>query len=310
MKKSSTNKTRDLVRRYKDKYGIPDDIDITQEMVLLHWELEKDLTHQLRESNRENRHEVFDRCYSTLYHEIYWLNQFVDTRCQINPEKKYQLWLNGIGPLPQRIYEVGSGRGEMISYLASLGYECRATEITSERGGMQTLVQSNLTWANTDGVHLGLYESPDSFDIVLSADVVEHLHPDDLADHFSGAWQILKPGGKYILATPHKFFGPSDVSSLFDVSEPMGMHLKEYTVFEIVEALSKSGFKQITFPWPMFSSRYHKIFGSMTSDEVRWVSFIERVLLRLPKNLRTKLCQKRRVFPLRKIFLIANKKIL
>lgn len=39
--------------------------------------------------------------------------------------------------------------------------------------------------------------------------VVEHLHPDDLASHFKGVAAILKTKGRYIFATPHSSVGPA-----------------------------------------------------------------------------------------------------
>jgi hypothetical protein len=67
---------QELIDRYKKNYNIPTDAEITEEMILAHWELEKRLTKELLASNPENR-EVFERCYSTLYGELWWLNKFI-----------------------------------------------------------------------------------------------------------------------------------------------------------------------------------------------------------------------------------------
>ena len=65
----------ELVRRYKANYGIPDRAPITEEMVLHHWTLERRLTAELLSSDPTYRWNAFERCYSTLYSELPWLNE-------------------------------------------------------------------------------------------------------------------------------------------------------------------------------------------------------------------------------------------
>ena len=189
---------QELIDRYKKNYNIPTDAEITEEMFLAHWELEKRLTKELLQSNPENRWEVFERCYSTLYSELWWLNQFGGANRTLLPSQLYKNWLYLIGPPPKKNYEVGSGKGDLIAYLASCGFECRATEITRERGKKYISEHPYLSWAISDGVHLERFEAPTSYDVVISDQVIEHLHPDDLYEHFKGVLSILssREGGE------------------------------------------------------------------------------------------------------------------
>ncbi len=238
---------QELIDRYKKNYNIPADAEIKEEMILRHWELEKRLTEELLTSTPENRWDVFERCYSTLYGELWWLNQFIGTGSTILPSQRYKNWIELIGQPPKKIYEIGSGKGDMITYLASYGFECKATEITRERGKnmLQNLLICNLSWGISDGVHLERFESPDSYDVVISDQVIEHLHPDDLYEHFKGVFSVLSSEGRYIFATPHRYMGPSDVSKVFKCDKPVGMHLKEYTYQELKDLLEQAGFKDI-----------------------------------------------------------------
>ena len=238
-------KGKELIDCYKRNYKINIETKITEEMIIAHWELEKNLTKELLESNSENRWETFERCYNTLYKEIWWLNQFTGSNSKIPLSYRYQNWINLVGSPPKKIYEVGSGKGEMISYLASLDFECKATEISHERGEKFCPKQFNLKWGISDGIHLQKFESPNSYDVVISNQVIEHLHPDDLCQHFKGVLSILSKGGKYIFITPHRYKGPSDISRVFKCDRAMGMHLKEYTYLELKELLKISGFKKI-----------------------------------------------------------------
>ena len=236
---------QELINRYKKNYNIPVNANITEEMILAHWELEKRLTKELLESTPENRWEVFERCYSMLYSELWWLNKFIGAGSTLPPSQRYKSWVELIRQPPKKIYEIGSGKGEMMTYLASCGFECRATEITRERGQKHVSEHPNLSWAISDGVHLKRFEVPNSYDVVVSDQVIEHLHPDDLYEHFKGVLSILSSGGRYIFCTPHKQIGPSDISRVFKCDKPMGMHLKEYTYQELKELLERAGFKDI-----------------------------------------------------------------
>ena len=236
---------QELIDRYKRNYNIPTDVEITEEMILAHWELEKRLTKELLESNPENRWEIFERCYSMLYGELWWLNQFIGAGSTVLPSRRYKNWVELIGQPPKNIYEIGSGKGEMMTYLASCGFKCKATEITRERGRKYVSEQPNLSWGISDGVHLEEFEPLNSYDVAISDQVIEHLHPDDLYEHFKGVFSILSSGGKYIFRTPHRYIGPSDVSKVFKCDRPMGMHLKEYTYQELKELVEQAGFKDI-----------------------------------------------------------------
>ena len=236
---------QELINRYKKNYNIPTDADITEEMILKHWELEKRLTRELLECSPENRWGIFERCYSTLYGELWWLNRFINAGSALPPSQRYKNWVCLIGQPPKKIYEIGSGKGDMITYLARCGFKCRATEITRERGQKHAFEHPNLSWGISDGVHLERFEDLNSYDVVVSDQVIEHLHPDDLYEHFKGVLSILSSRGRYIFVTPHRYMGPSDVSRVFKCDKPMGMHLKEYTYQGLKELLKRAGFKDI-----------------------------------------------------------------
>ncbi|AMK78376.1 hypothetical protein A1342_06015 [Methylomonas methanica] len=238
---------QELINRYRANYGIPKEVNLTEEDILEHWNLELQLTKQLLESSRDNRWEIFEKSYTTLYTQLEWLNKFIDKRNPTPPNVLYKDWAYLIGTQPQKIYEVGSGRAEMISYLAKLGHQCKATEITRERGKKHTSTKlDNLKWGISDGVHLEQFEPPNTYDFVISNQVIEHIHPDDLLEHCKHVYSILKPGGKYIVCAPHAWHGPADISAVFKYKKAIGMHLKEYTNYELYSFLRTSGFSKVT----------------------------------------------------------------
>lgn len=271
-----------LVERYRANYGLPADALLTEEMVHEHWDLERALRTRLLEAEPEDRWAVFDRSYSELYRRLSWLND-PDAESS-GGEAACALWAEVIGAPPRRIYEVGSGRGGLIASLAARGHRCRATEITRERGERLSTAHANLTWGSSDGVHLDQFEQPGSYDVVISDQVVEHLHPDDVAAHLRGVHRVLVPGGRYVFATPHRASGPHDVSRVFQADAPMGMHLREYTYAELVELLDGAGFTDVkaVFRLPAGARRRLRVRPVTSRAYLRYLRGLEGALLATP----------------------------
>src|ERR1039458_4047583 len=228
---------------YKRNYSLPVDAPVTKEMVRHHWILESELTQRLLRSTPEERWQVFEDAYSRLYRECYWLNAFSVSHDR-DDNFNYRHFLTLLGD-SQSIYEIGSGKAGLINYLARHGRQCVATEITRERGAPYAVQDANPIWHQSDGVHLERFEPANRYDAVVSTQVIEHLHPEDLVAHFRGVLSILKPGGKYAFNTPHHLFGPRDLSAVFGKDAAVCMHLKEYYAFELAKAAEQAGFGKL-----------------------------------------------------------------
>lgn len=84
---------KELINRYRWNYKISADAILTEAMILAHWDLEKRLTRELLISTPANRWEVFERCYSTLYTELNWLNMYIEPGPRTLPAERYANWL-------------------------------------------------------------------------------------------------------------------------------------------------------------------------------------------------------------------------
>lgn len=87
---------------------------------------------------------------------------------------------------------------------------------------------------------------------------------------------VLKPGGSYVIRTPHPASGPWDVSRYF-CDHPEGFHLKEWTYRELREALRRAGFSAFGAAWN----------ARTTSVPVPYGYFVaaESLFARLPRRL-------------------------
>lgn len=226
----------EVLERYHTNYGLPPGT-VSIEQIRFHLALETQLTTVLLSSAPEERWDVFERSYNELYEKLPWL-------AEAGTPPDLVRWQRLIGPSPKRVYEVGSGAGALAGELARCGYDVTATDVSRERGG-ERAERPGLTWATTDGVHLAQHASPQSFDVVISDQVIEHLHPDDVTAHFAGAFQLLRPGGRYVFRTPHRLTGPHDVSLVFGYGRAIGMHLREYTCTELERVADRAGFTHV-----------------------------------------------------------------
>ena len=104
------------------------------------------------------------------------------------------------------ILDIGCGRGEIISYCASLGartvgldYSTAAIKISASHIKDTNSKGSNYLLVNSNAVKLPFIE--ESFDIVFMMDIVEHLYPDELLKVFFEVKRILKPCGTLLIHT-------------------------------------------------------------------------------------------------------------
>lgn len=227
------------IARYRANYGLTNDIG--SDHVRAHFELERRLTRKLLESTAETRWDTFSFAYTELYQKLPWLNAKNEGD---DHKRDYSHWSKLI-PQTSRIYEIGSGQARLLRYLSSQGHECVATEITKERGAKHARDLHGVDWRVSDGINLAEFEPRNSYDVVISTQVIEHFHPDDLQTHFRNVRAILKPGGRYIFDTPHGGAGPFDLSLVFGYNRARFMHLKEYDFPTLVSVLKKNEFTDI-----------------------------------------------------------------
>ena len=216
----------------------------TPEQLLRHFEIEKSIADRLKRADRAGR----ARIYATMYDELFSLvpdhprlTRRRDPRrlAEINAQK-LALLKRFLSPA-KTVVEFGCGDASFAYELCGRVARVYGVDISDQRDPMLPLPK-NFEMVVYDGFDLPL---PDGCaDVAFSDQLIEHLHPDDVRLHFETVRRILKPGGTYVLRTPHRFSGPHDVSRYF-CDNPQGFHLKEWTYRELVQVLRNTGFDQI-----------------------------------------------------------------
>jgi 2-polyprenyl-3-methyl-5-hydroxy-6-metoxy-1,4-benzoquinol methylase len=136
-----------------------------------------------------------------------------------------------------RVLEVGTGDGQTAYLLAQQGNHVLSVDIST-----LALESARLQWGSHPGLDLR-YELGDAraldlpaaaFDYVVSENIVEHLSLNDMRAHLAEVSRLLVPGGCYLLYTP---------SRLWSGRVSAGFHLHVYTLREMCQLLSASGFR-------------------------------------------------------------------
>jgi ubiquinone/menaquinone biosynthesis C-methylase UbiE len=106
-----------------------------------------------------------------------------------------------------RVLDMGCGWGtfgfalaQQTGEIVGLDFSQKSIEICSRRLGEEP--HANLSFVQADAGASGL--DADSFDVVIAADLFEHLYPDDSERVAKEAFRVLKPGGRFSTWTPHR----------------------------------------------------------------------------------------------------------
>lgn len=148
------------------------------------------------------------------------------------------------------VCDLGCGNGYMAGRLAELGYTVTGVD-ASESGiaiARANFLQSTFVHATIDS-SLRDRTGLESFDLVVSSDVIEHLYRP--ADLIEAAASLVKPNGRILIGTPYHGYLKNLVLSVtgkmdshFCVND-VGGHIKFFSVKTLSELLMKHGFRDL-----------------------------------------------------------------
>jgi SAM-dependent methyltransferase len=255
------------------------------ESVIAQYEYEREMANRLRNATREERRSLYAEVYDTLY------KRFPDhpgLAKRDTAERMQQLrhLFERLRPLltPDSCFlEIGAGDCLLAYQVAQVVKKVYALEVSAEKVAAPSPGLDNFELVLFDGFH---FPFPDAtFDVAFSNQVLEHLHPEDAREHLQQVYRLLKPNGRYICIVPHRFTGPHDISRYF-TQEATGLHLKEYTYYELAAMFHQVGFARIR---GLIRRRWVPV-GCLT--------VLERLLEPFPYHLRKKLAHRSRVLRL------------
>jgi len=163
-----------------------------------------------------------------------------------------------------RVLDLGCGNGSLSNLIAQQGHEVVGAE-ESESG----IKAARLSFPNSNFIQASIYDLPyselaNSFDIVISIEVIEHLlYPKEL---LRAAKKCLKPSGSLILSTPYHGYLKNLVLALSGRMDQHftalwdGGHIKFFSTKTMTALLQSEGYMNINFK---FTGRLPYLWKSM-----------------------------------------------
>jgi cyclopropane fatty-acyl-phospholipid synthase-like methyltransferase len=145
----------------------------------------------------------------------------------------------------QRVVDLGCGWGTLSFALAGLasrvvGVDFSEKSIAFCERRLAREPRDNLRFVCADAGATGLEGG--AWDLVVAADLVEHLYPEDSARVVAEAFRLLRPGGRFSVWTPHRghvleILKNHDIVLKRDVS-----HVDYKSMARMTELLRQAGF--------------------------------------------------------------------
>lgn len=144
---------------------------------------------------------------------------------------------------PKRVLDVGCGNGTLARRLVDAGFDVTGVDWDPKAVSLasQRVPEARFSVARFE-------EAPPSsnFDAAVSTEVIEHLFdPNELLQF---AFQALRPGGTFIITTPHHGYLKNLAISLVDgwdkhfMADVLAGHIKFFSQRTLTAALERNGF--------------------------------------------------------------------
>lgn len=249
--------------RFSRETGIP------EENLLRAFEIEREFhARVLAEPDAAARKRLYREVYEAV-HPLYGETAEVSPESSCAKDRFVRLFrweLEGMSVL-----DVGCGQGHFLFGVARLlrhgalvGIDTSAPVLPKDAGGVR--------FVHADIIDFDLGET---FDVVFSDNVLEHVAPQDLPAHLASVRRALR-GGRFIVLTPSRLFGPCDVTRIIDSSytgrvPSQGTHLNESTYGELIATFRGAGFRDFRTVCPVPKVRFLLPRFRMRPDLLCWI---------------------------------------
>jgi ubiquinone/menaquinone biosynthesis C-methylase UbiE len=151
-------------------------------------------------------------------------------------------------PFPgERVLDLGCGWGTFewtlaprVAEIVGVDFSAKSVELCERRRAAAKL--QNVRFVHADAGATGL--PAESFDLVIAADLFEHLYPDDSARVAHEAHRVLRRGGRFSIWTPHRGHVLEILKNNGIILKPDPTHVDYKSLERLQELLEDAGFVQ------------------------------------------------------------------
>jgi ubiquinone/menaquinone biosynthesis C-methylase UbiE len=145
-----------------------------------------------------------------------------------------------------RVVDLGCGWGTFEFALADqvreiIGVDFSRKSIQFCEAELRTSPRENLSFLCADAGDTGL--QAESVDLVVAADLFEHLYPEDSVRVAAEAFRILRPGGRFAVWTPHRGHVLEVLKNRGIVLKPDPTHVDYKSMVRLRGLLEGAGFR-------------------------------------------------------------------
>ena len=269
----------------------------TFEQIKSYYELEKKLAARLRQATQPERQKLYAEVYSEMRKELSSdLSAPYNDRALQAERAAAQMEFLRKFLYPEAVFlELGAGSCRTAIEVSKWVKRVYALDVSFGEVDKSSL-PGNLECIESDGIHVQV--PLESIDVAYSHQVMEHIHCEDALDQLRAIYAVLRPEGKYICVTPNRLNGPHDESKNFD-EVATGLHLKEYTITELITIFRSVGFSEV-IPYTGARGRYLPV----PPFVLKW---LEAAFIALPRKLRVALGGRLPFRPLLAIRIVSKK---
>jgi 2-polyprenyl-3-methyl-5-hydroxy-6-metoxy-1,4-benzoquinol methylase len=262
-----------------------------------HYEIEKDLAEKLKCAPRDQRLLLYTKVYDTMFEKVSCHPQLMqnDAASVLRENMSKKAFVSMFFDKDKNFIEFGAGDGSFSNFVSDEFKNVYAVDCSDVLNKIYEL-KNNVKRIVQDCSDVLCLDEP--VDVAFSANLLEHLHPEDCTLHLKNVYEKLEAGGVYLVLVPNKCGGPNDVSRDYDDFATC-FHLNECTSSEIMKLFFEAGFREVRL-YLCVSYRTVRVSAPV-------VNIVERLLLMLPHNLRKRLMKTVLFRPLNQLRLIALK---
>jgi len=201
------------------------------------------------------------------FDRTYYDNEYYDKRPQIDPYLVYILdhyVLSGVEK--KTILDAGCGSGVYVDFMRSRGERVFGIDFSYDAAKLSGQMNASA---------LSLPFKNESFDVIVSIHVIEHLSPDDIDVFFSECRRVLKKNGLIFIMTPNALSPGRFI--LREKWFPDPSHINIFSPFRLGRVLKKNGFLH---PRHIFQLALDKV-KRTDKDIVRYYG-LDRIFRRAP----------------------------